>query len=770
MRCSTKSAVGLALTGLLLLSASVPGLASAQPTDEPPKLELEFADHGPIETAVLQNSFDVGKGPDGRDVMLIQGGTTAWGTVVGAMDPLTGELLDETRIPEITQSLSPVTGPDGRLYVPGYPGDYKTTNLMAYDPATKEVENLGIGILTETHLSRIQWVGDTLWAGTFPNGHVQSYDLGTKEYTDHGRVDHNEWYARSIAHDGQHTIYVGAEGTGRIIQWNLETGEKADLPQPPTKEPSDYTVMLLAYEQGMLFGRYGGSSTWHAYDTTAGEWVDSLPANPSMPTKVDPSSGRMYFASNGANGLHYFDFEARKFVAEGWAQHLTSANSGAGIHLMDLGHPDWPGLTVVGQGRTGGIWRYNPTTKRGEMLPDAELPKSGQSVRAMHLGPDDKLYFGMSFNARLLSRFNLSSGEFEKQAPFTTAQIHSHITTSDGAIFMGSYTDAGLIRYDPSEVYEWEVNPRKVHDFDADEQDRVFGLTELDGKLIVGTTGQRGKADGVIGVYDLATGEMTTHVAPLPGHQITAMATVDGVVIGGTSIVTPGADPVASESKIFAFDPVSGEILWEEVPLSGNATIAELTVTEDGLIWGLTNDDHAFQFDPVTRTVVQEVVVGPGGSFDGYSVLREGVDGHLYGATASGSMFRLNPENGDLRSFDQQGVSIVQTQDGTLHWTDGVSLFSGRMIDREPPTISASFEGKRTVEVTVSAHDDLSEVASVEYRVGSGDWQVYTGPFTVDRRPGMVMEYRASDTAGNVSEIQTLSLRPGPPGRPPGPR
>jgi outer membrane protein assembly factor BamB len=752
----------MALTGM----AATP--TQADPAADAPPIKLDYRDHGPVETAVAMNAFAVGEWHDGREVMMVQGGTKSWKTVIGVIDPMTGESLHEFRLPKLQQSLSPVTGPDGKLYIPGYPGDYTTTNLMTFDPKTLEVDDLGIGVEGETHIARMQFVGDTLWAGTYPGAHVQSYDTTTGTYTDHGSLDEDEWYARSIAHDGDHTIYVGTEGSGRIVKWDLETGEKIDLEMPPTMHPNDYTVLLLSYQQGFLFGRFGGSADYHAYDTVAQEWVDVLRWVPaSMPTDVDPATNRSYFAKNGAGGLHYFDFEQRRFVQEGWPQALSNANAGAGLHLMDLDHPDWPGLTVVGQGRNGGIWRYNPTTKQGVMVPDAELPQSGQLIRALHMGPDGNAYFGMGFNSGLLVRFNPETGEFEKQTPFSTSQVHNHLNASDGSMYIASYSNAGLIRYDPADPYEWGVNPRMITNFGGDRQDRIFGLAEVDGKIVLGTSGQRGQADGLIAVYDPATDAITKHLAPLPGHQITAFETVDGVLYGGTSIVTPGADPVAEESKIFAYDADRQEVLWEVSPLPGNATVSELRARDDGKLWGLTNAGTAFLFDPETREVVMEVEVGPGTVYDGYPVLRHGVDGYMYGA--NGTMFRLDPETGEVRRFDQPGVAIEQAADGTLYWTDDVSLFTGRMIDETPPDVTASFEGARTVSVTIEADDDISGVASIEYRIGGGDWTAYTDPVTVRRSPGLVMEYRATDEAGNVSDVQTLRLDPGPPGRLPGP-
>lgn len=56
---------------------------------------------------------------------------------------------------------------------------------------------------------------------------------------------------------------------------------------------------------------------------------------------------------------------------------------------------------------------------------------------------------------------------------------------------------------------------------------------------------------------------------------------------------------------------------------------------------------------------------------------------------------------------------------------------------------------------------------TIEYRL-DGQWITYSEPVRLDRRPGLRLEYRATDADGNTSEVRTLKLDPGPPGRTPG--
>ncbi|WP_344066013.1 OmpL47-type beta-barrel domain-containing protein [Microbacterium pumilum] len=63
-----------------------------------------------------------------------------------------------------------------------------------------------------------------------------------------------------------------------------------------------------------------------------------------------------------------------------------------------------------------------------------------------------------------------------------------------------------------------------------------------------------------------------------------------------------------------------------------------------------------------------------------------------------------------------------------------------------------------TVSLTLSATDDRSGVASVQYRIGSGDWATYTAPIVLDEGSTTV-SYRATDGKGNVSDPESVTVK-----------
>ena len=51
-----------------------------------------------------------------------------------------------------------------------------------------------------------------------------------------------------------------------------------------------------------------------------------------------------------------------------------------------------------------------------------------------------------------------------------------------------------------------------------------------------------------------------------------------------------------------------------------------------------------------------------------------------------------------------------------------------------------------------------SRLSSVEYRLDGGEWQTYRNPVSVDEAGDHTVEYRATDRAGNVSEVETVTF------------
>jgi len=86
--------------------------------------------------------------------------------------------------------------------------------------------------------------------------------------------------------------------------------------------------------------------------------------------------------------------------------------------------------------------------------------------------------------------------------------------------------------------------------------------------------------------------------------------------------------------------------------------------------------------------------------------------------------------------------------------------------DTTAPTATAEVTGTQdddgayvgTATIALTATDTDSDVASVEYNLDGAGWTAYTQPLTVTDAGDHTLQYRATDTAGNTSEAQTVTF------------
>jgi hypothetical protein len=101
------------------------------------------------------------------------------------------------------------------------------------------------------------------------------------------------------------------------------------------------------------------------------------------------------------------------------------------------------------------------------------------------------------------------------------------------------------------------------------------------------------------------------------------------------------------------------------------------------------------------------------------------------------------------------------TMSGELVVTDG-----GGQPDTTAPTVTAQVSGEQdadgayvgTATVTLAAQDAGSGVATIEYSLDGGAFSVYTGAVTVTAPGAHTVAYRATDVAGNTSEVGSVAF------------
>jgi hypothetical protein len=118
-------------------------------------------------------------------------------------------------------------------------------------------------------------------------------------------------------------------------------------------------------------------------------------------------------------------------------------------------------------------------------------------------------------------------------------------------------------------------------------------------------------------------------------QSVIALAALpDGLIVGGTSVGGGGGSHATqTEAKIFLYDPVKREVIFETVPVPGAGNIEGLGVGKNGMVYGFAGGNTLFVFDPKERQVVQ-TVPGSGGVI--FNTLIPGPDGQLIGLRSTG--------------------------------------------------------------------------------------------------------------------------------------
>lgn len=110
-------------------------------------------------------------------------------------------------------------------------------------------------------------------------------------------------------------------------------------------------------------------------------------------------------------------------------------------------------------------------------------------------------------------------------------------------------------------------------------------------------------------------------------------------------------------------------------------------------------------------------------------------------------------------------ASLAVTTEGTTVVTARATDAAGNVSeeatitvqrDTTAPLTSARVDTKKRI-VTLTANDDASGIAVIEYRIGDGEFHVYTGPIQVGKA-ATTIEYRAVDIAGQTEATRSLEL------------
>jgi streptogramin lyase len=621
--------------------------------------------------------------PGGATARMPDGTWRTWLPVSGKpaylaeIDPRTDKVVRKYTMPDAQGAWGVDVAGDGTVYVATY-GKGELFRLRWHATA---VEDLRAPTTEASFLWQVDTGHDgTACTGTFegfatgtrPPAHLACWSPKTRSWRDYGTFGTDDTYVRSTAVIGQ-TAYAGTGSTNpRLYATDLRSGTKQQLTLPagaPTGPGFVYELDTLS-DRWLAVRLSISGDRGYVYDTWTRTWAADLGAWGGQTMSEPDTLGRSYFQRAGHLAVYNV-----------WTRTITdtsfAVNGGKAVERIigAGGHP-----TVVGHGVDGLGWRYDLTTGKGRSADIDGLTGEPVTPRATTEGPDGKVYVSGYFSGGLAAFDPVSrQWEFHRFPPQAEG-----MGTHNGKLYLGAYTGADLWEYDPGQPFVIGTNPKKVLSLRDANQDRPYAVASAGDYVAMGTEGAYGVPGGALALYDPRNGTARRFDNLTNGHTVAGLAYNNGRLFAGTTVFGGNGAPVnAGDGRVFAMDPVTGDKIWDVVPIAGEKAVSSLTVDAQGQIWGVTAG-KIFELNPATGAVLRtkQLVAFDWSKVGAWNpitvkIAYDAADNSLY-LTTQGKLWRINESTLADSGLNIAAGTLVSHTNGTKYWVNEQDLYQGR--------------------------------------------------------------------------------------------
>jgi len=198
------------------------------------------------------------------------------------------------------------------------------------------------------------------------------------------------------------------------------------------------------------------------------------------------------------------------------------------------------------------------------------------------------------------------------------------------------------------------------------------------GRIYIGSYPDYGLLGGAIIVYDPKKGEKRVYRHVVENQSIASLAFLEktNVIAAGSSIRGgTGTHPVEKEARLILWDPQKEEKVFEVTPVPGAKTILSLSSTDEGIVYGITENEKIFVFDPEKRELRK--VMDLGFKEPRAISLQAGSEGRLYGL-AKEAIFSVDPKTHQVTLVAIPPVPIhsgMAIQGRSIYFGSGADLW-----------------------------------------------------------------------------------------------
>jgi outer membrane protein assembly factor BamB len=520
-----------------------------------------------------------------------------------AVNPDTGETRQfNGPLPSEMGSWGYTVDRENRIYL----GSYYNAHLLRFDPMTEKWEDLGRPAGgKESFICAVTTAPDgKIWGGTFPSAKLFSYDPKTGVSEDFGRMDPDQFYCYPTAgEDG--LIYCAIQFEKMdIVVFDPEKKTKTSLISPESRKPG--RVRLVKGKDGRIYSERSTSGPWLLIEE--GKRLVEVPSS-SVPF-------------------------APKALPDGRVFHPIENN----------------------------ILRIeNPVTKERKEI-SLQYEAAGSFIFVVGTGPDGKIYGSSMLPLRLFvydpekdSLANLG------RASLWPGEVYS-LGSLDGKLYLCSYPGARLSVYDPKRPLQFgeeeDANPRDLGPMGEELYRPRAMIAGPHGRVYIGGYPDYGLLGGAIGVYDPMKNEKRVYRHIIRNQSIASLAYIekhDLIAAGGSILGGTGTHAVEKEAKLMLWDPKEEKKIFEIVPVPGAKTILSLAATAEGWLYGITDNEKVFVFEPDKKEIRKIFDLG---FKDPREIsLQVGPDSRLYGL-AKEAIFFIDPKNDQVTLVVEPSIPI----------------------------------------------------------------------------------------------------------------
>ncbi|MDP3468633.1 MAG: hypothetical protein Q8S11_09890 [Daejeonella sp.] len=491
-----------------------------------------------------------------------------------------------------------------------------------------------------------------IWAITYPNSGMVSFDPNNRELKDYGFVHKENWrqYQRSLVADNAGWIYFGlGNASSQIIAFDPNTGKANGI--LPQNERKLGTAAVYRDENGKVYGRALESIKDQWYELYKGEARKIGEYNDLKPVKIITGS-----------------------------QSLFHRNFPDGTVLKDL---DLVNRILITE---------NPKTNTTKEV-SFDYTSDGAIVMGIGTAPDGTIVGGTAFPMRFFN-YDLKKDKWVNR--YALGQFNA-LVNQNNKVYFGVYSGGHLIEWDPYKPWiQTKLNDKSSNPLHlttvSPELIRPFRIiAHPDGKtIIMGGTPQYGATGGGLLLYDNQTNNrilLTDSMVVKDQSSMSLVPLKNGKLLAGTT-TTPGSggEKKAKEAQMYIMDMASKKIEWQQAVFPGVQEYSEMRMMPGGMVYGITDKRQFFVFDPANKQVVYKKDIfsefGPTTAEQSPRIFVTGPKGEVYILFAKGAIVEVLPKTYEMKLIATAPGPIKAGGDfahGRIFFVSGSHLMSYKL-------------------------------------------------------------------------------------------